>query len=231
MSAAGVCGSTTTFQVERRGSNPTAALQTMAVRPIPALVAREILVRKHYLHSFPGGTMLSFGVFLGQRLLGVLTFGAGPFLAYGLVKSATRDDCLCLTRLWLSDDLPSNSESRVLGVLLRALRRETNLKFLIAYSDPAYGHMGVIYQATGWLYTGLSTATPLYDLGDGIARHSRSLGQVYGSHSLRRFERHHVEVTLVTREPKHRYVRFLDESWQNRLAVPVLPYPKKEGKG
>ena len=87
---------------------------------------------------------------------------------------ATPDDVVTLTRLWLSDQLPRNSESKVLGISLRSLKRDTSLKFVLAYSDPAVGHLGIIYQATNWLYTGLSTATPLYDIGDGILHHSRS---------------------------------------------------------
>ena len=88
--------------------------------------------------------------------------------------------------------------------------------------------MGTIYQATGWTYTGLSEATPLYDLGDGVARHSRSFSHAYGSHSVKHFARHGIEVKLVPQTPKHRYLFFLDRSWQDRLRVPVLPYPKRD---
>jgi hypothetical protein len=88
--------------------------------------------------------------------------------------------------------------------------------------------MGGIYQATGWFYTGLSEAMPLYDLGDGKVHHSRSLSHAYGSHSVRHFAAHGVDVKLVPQVAKHRYVFFLDPTWRARLRVPVLPYPKRE---
>ena len=113
--------------------------------------------------------------------------------------------------------------------MLRALRRSTSIAFLFSYADPTQGHVGTIYQATGWLYTGLSQATPLYDIGDGIARHSRSLSHAYGSHSIKHFARYGVEVKKVPQAAKHRYVYFLDPSFGHRLNVPVLPYPKKAG--
>ena len=160
MSAAGVSGYTVPHQVTEAGSIPSAALQSLCVRPIPFLVAKELLVREHYLQSFPGGTHLSFGVFCGKRLMGALTLGAGPAQAYALVDGAKPADCLVLTRLWLSDELPANSESRVLGIVLRALRNRTSVKFLVSYADPTQGHVGTIYQATGWLYTGLSQGAP-----------------------------------------------------------------------
>ena len=96
-----------------------------------------LLVREHYTHSAAVGTQLAFGAFVDLRLLGVLTLGVGPYNTYRLVDGASPSGCLTLSRLWLDDELPANSESRVLGVMLRALKRSTNLKFLISYSDPA----------------------------------------------------------------------------------------------
>ena len=212
------------------GSTPISALHNIRVMPVPFRITKELLVRKHYLHSMPGGTQLSFGVFVGGCLMGAITLGVGPKLGHRLVEGATSRDCATLTRrLWLSDRLPSNAESRVIGVALRALtNRHTSLKFVLAYADPAAGHIGVIYQATGWLYTGLSSPTSVYDLGDGVLRLSRSLGYSFGSRSVRHFEASGVPIKAVTQSAKHRYIRFLDPSWRERLRVPELNYPKKE---
>ena len=228
ISAASVNGSTVPIQGTGPGSTPRAALHTLQVQPVPIVVARRLIEANHYLHSLPGGTHLSFGAFLGSRLMGAVTFGVGPFLAYCLVEGAKPDDCLTLTRLWLSDELPRNSESRVLGIVLRSLKRHTRVKFLVTYADPAQGHLGTIYQATGWAYTGLSEAMPLYDVGDGKLHHSRSLSHAYGTHSVNHFHKHGTQVKLVHQQAKHRYIYFLDPAWRERLKVPVLPYPKRE---
>lgn len=164
---------------------------------------------------------------MGPRLLGAMTFGVGGTNAHRLVSGASADDCAVLTRLWLSNELPHNSESRTMGVVLRALRGNTRIKFLVSYADPSQGHLGIIYQATNWIYTGLSNAVPLYDLGDGIARHSRSVSHAFGTHSLKHFERHGLEVKLVPQSQKHRYVYFLDKAWRPRLRTGALPYPKQ----
>jgi len=167
-------------------------------------------------------------VFVGQRLLGALTFGCGPVNAYRLVDGANADDCVTLTRLWLSDDLPKNSESRVIGVALRALRRHTSVRFVVAYADPAQGHVGTVYKASGWSYTGLSAAMALYSLGGGRPLHSRSFSHAYGTHSVKHFARCGVDIGPVPQVAKHRYVYSLDRSWRERLRVPVLAYPEKE---
>ncbi len=225
--AAGVMASTAPIQGAGRGSNPTAALQSIIVKPIPFLTARKLIEKYHYLHSMPGGTKLIFGVLSDGRLLGTLTFGAGPHNAYKLVREAVQEDCLTLSRLWLSDELPPNSESRVIGVSLRAIKKNTKVKFVVSYADPSQGHLGTIYQATGWTYTGLSEAMPMFDLGDGRLRHSRSLSHAYGSHSLKHFEACGVKVAVVPQPRKHRYVYFLEKAYREKLTVPTLPYPKK----
>ena len=225
-SAAGVGASTASVHEAGPGASPRAALQQLRVRPVPFRIAKELLAREHYLHSMPGGTRLSFGVFVEPRLMGALTLGVGPKLGYRLVEGATPRDCATLVRVWLSDQLPRNSESKVIGVVLRALRRQTSLKFVLAYADPAAGHLGAIYQATGWVYTGLSSAMSLYDLGDGVPRHSRSLGYSLGTHSMEHLRSNGISVRTVPQSPKHRYLYFLDRSWRDRLRVPALRYPK-----
>ena len=225
--AEGVIAARPASQQARGGANPTSALQSILVAPVPVRIAKQIIVQNHYLHSMPGGTHLSFGVFLLGRLLGALTLGVGPVNAHRLVHGSNPRDCATLTRLWLSDELPRNSESRVIAVVLRSLKKNTDLKFVLSYADPAQGHLGVIYQATGWLYIGRSAATPLYDLGDGKGRHSRTLGHSLGTHSLRYFEDHGVEVKLVPQAAKHRYINFLVPDWRHRLKPEVLAYPQQ----
>ena len=196
------------------------------VSPISPVTAKSIVTREHYLHSMPGGTQLCLGVFTGDYPLGVLMLGVGPANVHRMVDRAEPSDCLTLSRLWLSDDLPKNSESRVLGVVLRFLRRETSVKFVVSYADPSAGHVGTIYQASNWIYTGTSLAMPLLDLGDGRARHSRSLAHEFGTHSLKHFKSHGINVRRIPQAAKHRYIYFLDRSWRDRLLTPVLPYPK-----
>ena len=227
-SAASVMASTARSHRAGPGSNPRAALHSLAVRPVPIQAAKSLIVRNHYLRSLPGGTQLAFGVFRDSQMLGALTLGAGPANAYRLIRAATREDCATLTRLWLAESLPKNSESRVLGIVIRALRRHTSLKFLLSYADPTQGHVGTVYQATGWIYIGLSQATPHYNFGDGIARHPRTVGANIGTRSVKRLRNCGIHVGIVPMLGKHRYLYILDTAWRPFLQVPVYPYPVKE---
>lgn len=68
---------------------------------------------------------------------------------------------------------------------------------------------------------------PLYDLGDGVPRHSRSFSHAFGTHSISHFRRLGIDITVEPQRSKHRYVYLLDSSLRGRLTVPVLRYPKK----
>jgi hypothetical protein len=189
-----------------------------------------MIIQNHYLHSFPGCNKLCFGAFLDNRLLGAITFGAGPANAFRLVDDVSPDDCLTLTRLWLSPELPKNSESRVISISIRYLKKYTKVKFLVSYADPAQGHAGTIYQATGWLYTGLSEATPKFDVGDGVARHSRSFSHALGSHSIKYLSECGLDVKVIPQQSKHRYLYLLDKGLKSKLHTQILPYPKNQGR-
>ncbi len=228
MSAVSVKVSTASIREAGAGSSPSTALQSIYIQPIPFIAAKKLIEKHHYLHSIPGGTKLTFGALTSGKLLGAITFGVGPHNAYKLVEGAVQSDCLTLTRLWLSDELPANSESRIIAICLRALRKNTQVKFIVSYADPTLGHVGTIYQASGWTYTGLSGAMPMFDLGDGRVRHSRSLSHSYGTHSLKHFESCGLKVRVVPQARKHRYIYFLDLSYRKRLTTKILPYPKKE---
>ena len=203
------------------------ASHQISLTVIPPRVAKEAIARHHYLGTMPAGTQLALGVMSCKRLMGALTFGVGAMNGHLMVKGAKSDDSLTLTRLWLAEEMPRNSASRVLGMATRSLRRHTDVKFLFTYADPEHGHIGVIYQANNWTYVGTSEPSPLYDLGDGVPRHSRTVGLTLGTRSLRLLEGKGIRVQSVPQHPKHRYMYFLDRRWRSRLLVPEMPYPRK----
>jgi len=227
ISVAGVMVSTALSHGVRPGSNPRAALQSLHLLPVSNTVAGKLIKENHYLHSYPASTRIALGVFLDNCLEGAVSLGVGPAMAYRVMKGAGRDDCLALTRFWLSGSLPSNGASRVLGILARTLKQNTSLKFLVTYADPMNGHVGTIYQAAGWIYIGQSASVPVYEVA-GKKFHARSFAHTFGSHSLSYFREKGIDIKIIPQQPKFRYLKVLDADLANHLTVPVLPYPKKE---
>jgi len=226
--AGGVASSTPPDQGGGGGAGPTPALHACDVRiaVIPQAAARALTERWHYLGTMPAGTKLALGAFLADRLIGAVTFGVGPMSGHRLLRDARPQDGITLTRFVLLPERPANSASRILGIVLRMLRRQTDKKFVLTYADPEHGHHGGIYQACNFICVGPSEPQPALDLGDGVPRHSRSVASAFGTHSREHFVRHGLAVRAVPVAPKHTYVWVVPE-WRDRLLLAPQPYPKR----
>jgi hypothetical protein len=174
----------------------------------------------------PTAPMVSFGVYRCRRLLGAVVLTTGMRNTHRVLLGSRPLDVLVLARLWLSDDLPRNSESRVLGVVARDLRRSSRWKALVSYADPGAGHDGGIYRAAGWLYLGQGIAEPYVLLPDGRLHHPRSVSHQLGTNHVGHLSRTGVPARRVPVAGKHRYVCVLDRSWTWRLAVAPRPFPR-----
>jgi predicted ATP-dependent Lon-type protease len=90
---------------------------------------------------------------------------------------------------------------------------------VVSYADMAQEHVGYIYQATNWHYTGATKERTDMLAGDG--KHSR---HNFGNSSMRQ-----------TRSSKHRYIFFVGSKTERKemkkaLRYKVEPYPKGESK-
>ena len=96
-------------------------------------------------------------------------------------------------------------------------------KIIVSYADTKVGHVGYVYQATNFLYTGLS------------AKRKDPVGFDTSGGKLARHSRGHWGKDLVDRPRKHRYVTFVGDKRQKKqlrqkLRYEVQPYPKGESK-
>jgi hypothetical protein len=135
---------TFTFQVEGGGAIPTSALQ-LRVEKVAFHHIAPYLIDLHYLGRRSSIPKVSYAVFFGWRCVGCLVYGQP------VARLEDQRTTLELNRFWLADECPKNSESRLLGVTTRLLKRDApHIKRVIAYSDSAMGHKGTIYKASGW---------------------------------------------------------------------------------
>jgi len=99
---------------------------------------------------------------------------------------------------------------------------------LISYADIGQNHVGYIYQATNWIYTGIgSVGSKNFKYADGFSVHER--------HSKKINNRKIKPVDIVKSKGKHRYYKFLGskkfkKEMLKKLRFSILPYPKGESK-
>ncbi len=208
----------TTAEVPVQARAPRCSIpKSLTVRRVNPSVVRSLIEREHYLHSMPASTRACFGVYLSGVLVGAVVFTSGARQGYRILEACEPDQVVTLARLWLADSLPRNSESRVLGIVLRDLRRTTRWKLVLSYADPSVGHVGVIYRASGWLYLGLTEPASYIELGDGRLHHPRSVSQRYGSNNVRHLRATGIAACRRKTNGKHRYAFVLDPAWRWRL--------------
>src|SRR5439155_9897502 len=150
-------------------------------------------------------------------LVGAAILTPGARNAYRVLAGARGRDVATLARLWLADQIPRNAESRVLGIILRDLRREGRFKALVSYADPQAGHAGIVYRASGWRYLGMTADERYVLLADGRLHNSRSVSSKYGSNDIGHLGRTGVPAARVSVPGKHRFVYVLDPAWAWRI--------------
>ncbi|PZS07665.1 MAG: DNA methyltransferase [Chloroflexi bacterium] len=192
-------------------------VKSLNVRPVAGSIVRDIIQRRHYLHAMPSAPSACFGVYLSGELHGAVVFTPGARLGHRLLRGAHPAHVVTLARVWLSDDLPKNSESRVLGIVLRTVRHSTPWKLILSYADPAAGHAGIIYRASGWHDLGQTEPSAYIDLGDGRLHHPRTVFTWFGTNSIPHLRATGVPARRVHVPGKHRFAYVLDPTWRWRL--------------
>ena len=188
----------------------------MIVIPIKSEETYPWLLEKHYAKRIPN-IMFAFGLYVNNNLIGVVTYGmpASPQLCNGVCGEEYKDKVLELNRLCLLDNA-KNESSFLVANSIKLLPKP---KIIVSYADTAQGHVGYVYQACNFLFTGTTKART--DMAGIDGKHSR---HSFGDSSLR-----------VDRSAKHRYVFFHGSKTdkkilKSKLNYSIEPYPKGDTK-
>lgn len=200
----------------------------MKIAPISRRNAMEIVVSSHYLHRKCPASFC-FGLFKGLDILGVIVYGtpSSSPLRKGICGVEEAGNVIELTRLWVDDSVPANGESFLIGNTLSLIDKE----IVVSFADTSMSHLGVVYQATNWIYTGLSAKRTNWTI-EGIDLHCQTLADKYTSKEIRAF--YGEKFCLKERSRKHRYIYINARSKKRKkeliekLRYPSLPYPKRQ---
>lgn len=140
-------------------------------------LAGEIYKKYHYFGDKGFLHLYSFGAFYEGICYGAITFGIpNAKNIKGLYNSDEQFGVLEIVRLACHDDLPRNSESRLISKAIKLLRKRYPLRLLITYADTAQGHVGTIYKASNFTYHGLTAPkTDFIAVGDSKPRKTKGV--------------------------------------------------------
>ena len=202
---------------------------------------KEWFLHKHYAKRLPS-VSYAFGLYENNSLEGVCSFGKP--MSHTLIKGAFKglyQDCFFeLNRLVVNEKLKKNSLSFFIAQCFKQLPKPS---VLVSYADTSQNHHGYIYQATNWIYTGLSNKFTDYaveglehmhhsSIEDSVGRYDKNKN--IDKHTLLK-EKYGDKLYLKERPRKHRYFYLIGTKKQKKemlanLAYKVCNYPKGDNK-
>jgi hypothetical protein len=119
--------------------------------------------------------------------------------------------------------------SKIVKFALMFLKKNSpDLRLIVSFADPQYGHHGGVYQAGNWVYCG-DTATGVEYWHKGKRFHSRQVSEK-GWNIQQGQQRKTVkpsECKIIKTSGKHRYLMPLDKEMSAKIALLAKPYPKR----
>ena len=216
--------------------------QIYHVRPIESSQTYEWFLHKHYAKRIPN-ISYSFGLYDRNKFLKGVCSYAKPMsqtLVQGALGGKFTNTFLELNRLVVNDNLEKNTLSFFVSQSLMLLPKP---QVVVSYADSSYHHHGYIYQATNWIYTGLSSKFTDYavkglehmhhsSIEDSVGRYDKDKN--INKHQLLK-EKYGDLLYRKERPRKHRYFYFLGtrkqkQEMKDSLTYTIEPYPKGDNK-
>ncbi len=201
-------------------------MSTLRIERINRSDCEDLILRVHYAKRWPSITY-AFGLFDGDRLLGVVTYGTplSATLRKGIAGTEQEKNVLELNRLVLHENR-KNYASFLVGRSLRLLPKSA---IIVSFADTEQGHIGYVYQATNFRYYGLSAkrtdwkikgqehlhGQTIADKFRGVKNRAQAIRAEYGD-----------DFYLLPRSRKHRYIYCKDKSIYEKIKYKEKPYPK-----
>lgn len=202
------------------------------VKPIDYQDCKEWFLKKHYAHRIPP-IEYCFGLYDEELLIGVCSYGTpASSVLRNLFPSFKLFE---LNRLVVNENLPKNTLSYFVSQTFYFMPKPI---VLVSYADTSHNHKGYIYQATNWIYTGLSAkfmdymvkgmehlhGASIFDMSRGKENRVQWLKDKFGD-----------RLYMKERPRKHRYFYFLGDKREKKqmlkeLPYSIEPYPKGDNK-
>lgn len=193
----------------------------------------------HYAKAIPANTV-GYNVYNdANEWCGVILYGTGATPNIGMPYNVPQGGVLELVRVALNGK--QEQTSRAVAMSLRQLHKDVpHCRLVISFADCDQHHLGTIYQATNWIYTGTNNeGSRGAFIIHGKKVHPRS---VYSKIVVIDGKRVHCPQTIdaVRRfidpnatefktDGKRKYLMPMDKAMRRQIAPLAKPYPKTDG--
>lgn len=220
-------------------------LDVATIKPISFETAKSLIVEYEWLGNM-GTTEFAYGLFCDGNLAGAACFGrtAGTGVYASIAGPEIAPRVITLCRGACAHWAHPHAASFLINRACDAMRAAHGYRIFIAYSDPQAGEIGTVYQASGWMYCGMTTATEKFRTPDGKVRDGRLVSAYTRDRrgGTLRYKRTRSEQKQIMQSAgveffkgtaKHRYALVLGTHKEKKFLLgkwlwPNLPYPKRK---
>jgi len=190
--------------------------------------AKYAVMNWHYSKTMPVGKLVKIGVWEDNKYIGVILFGLGGGNStngkqYNMKKS---HDITELVRVALYKHI--NPVTKIISIAIKMIRKQSpKLKMIISFADQmGQGHLGKIYQAGNWIYTGQFTGDDGFIINNKVI-HNRSVYSKGWKQNIKWLKKYVDPKCKINHTIKHRYLYPLDKEIREQIKPLAKPYPKK----
>ena len=178
--------------------------------------AKYACLNWHYSKCMPVGKIVKIGAWENDIYIGCVLFSRGANKNMGKKYRCNQTECVELTRIALSKHKSFVSE--VMAISIRFLKKSNPLlKLVVSYADEDQGHNGGIYQATNFIYDGLSSKSQKVFF-NGKWSHKKTVDD--SGVCQENLKKKYVQ-------GKHRYLMPLNKKMRKQILLLSKPYPKR----
>jgi hypothetical protein len=180
----------------------------------------------HYSKRLPLGSLVKIGVWESSAFIGVIVFAHGATPDLGTPYRCTQFEACELARVALTKH--NTPVSRILAIAVKMLALQCpKLRIIVSFADANQGHIGGIYQAAGWIYTGRAGANRAWKLPNGkiIPDSAKTALSGHGRWRASRYQQS--QAIAISQERKYRYLMPLDSEMRQQIEPLRKSYPKR----
>jgi len=182
--------------------------------------AKHAVLNWHYSKAMPNAKLARIGVWEDGKFIGVILYGRGATSALVQRFGLKMEEGCELVRIAIKSH--KTPISRMVAIANKMLKKAfPKLRLIVSFADTSQGHHGGIYQAGGWVYSGMSTPAKEYIVGK-----KRYHGRSFRNSPYKNMEGH-PSVKIVMGSAKHRYLMALDDQMKAHIEKTRKPYPKR----
>jgi hypothetical protein len=225
------------------------SVKDIQIKPIAPAKANEFIKKHHYSGKVVSNSQLHLGAYYHGSLGGVLQFGPPMVRDHliDLVEGTGWNEMLELNRMAFTDDMPTHSGSRILGITFRLFKKHApHVKWVVSFADATRCGDGAVYRASNFVLTQIKPNKAILEMPNGetvaypsLSSHPHTPRPELGGKTFLEASDNTGHISVFMRETgaewlegyQLRYIYFIDKSYRERLTVPEIPYEEIDNIG